>query len=71
MAGCLPVHGRDHRDLGGGPVDAERGRHRQVDVVRGGGRGERGVAGDGGEHPWLDLPEVSPDEQVPVLGEHR
>ena len=35
-------------------------------VVRGGGGGERGVAGDGGEHPRLDLPKVGPDEQVPV-----
>ena len=71
VPGRLPVHRRDHRDLGGRPVDAELGGHREVHVVGRGGGGERGVAGDGGEHPGLDLPEVGPDEQVPGLGDDR
>ena len=71
VPGRLPVHRGDHRDLGGRPVDAELGGHREVHVVGRGGGGERGVAGDGGEHPGLDLPEVGPDEQVPRLGDDR
>ena len=47
------------------------GADRGVEVVGPGRRGERPVAGDGGQHPRLDLAEVGADEDVPGLRPRR
>jgi hypothetical protein len=71
VTGGLAVHGGEHGDLGGRPVQAELLGHRGVEVVSPGRVGQRPVPGDGGQHPRLDLAEIGPDEDVPVLGHDR
>jgi hypothetical protein len=71
VAGGLAVHGGEHGDLGGRPVQAELLGHRGVEVVCPGRLGERPVPGYGGQHPRLDLAEIGPDEDVPGLGHDR
>ena len=68
VAGSLPVHRAQDRDLGDWPVHAELRRHRRVQVVGPGRRRQRLITGHRGQHPRLDLPQVGPDEHVPVGG---
>ena len=67
----LPVHRREHRHLGDGPLHPEPRGDRGVEVVVLRGAHETRVARHRGEHPRLDLPEIGPDERVAVLGQHR
>ena len=71
VPGGLPVHGAQHRDLGGGPVHPQLLRHRGVEVVGHGRGGQGAVPRHRGEHPRLDLAQVSPDEDVPGFGHDR
>ena len=68
MPGRLAVHRAQHRDLGRRSIDAERGGDGRVEVVGRRRPREGGVAGHGGQHARLDLPEVGADEDVAGFG---
>ena len=68
----LPVHRPEQRDLGLGPVAAERvGRERRVQVTAAGRVGEPVVARHRGQHPRLQLAGVGHHERPARIGHHR
>ena len=70
VPGGLPVHRAEDRHLGHRPVHAELRRHRRVQVIGAARRHQGAVRGHRGQHPRLDLAQVSPDEHVPLGGDH-
>ncbi len=71
VTGGLAIHRSEHRNFGGGPVDTQLGGYLLVKVVVERGQSQSLVAGNGGQHPRLDLTEVGAYEHVPWLGHDR